>query len=52
MYNFEQVSKTVEDLSNMVNKFDLIDIHSFTINPVPNKHRINVFKFTWNIIKT
>lgn len=50
--NSEQVRLTTEDLSNIINKFDLMDIQSFTINSAPNKHRISyVSKLTWTIIR-
>jgi len=46
MYSFE-------DKSNRINKLDLADIHSFTMNSKPNNHRINIiFMLTRNIIKT
>lgn len=40
-------------MSNRINKLDLTDLHSFTMNSKPNKHRINIiFMLTRNIIKT
>lgn len=50
--NSERVRLTIEDLNNIINKFDLMDIQSFTINSAPNKHRISyVSKLTWTIIR-